>query len=450
MSSDFDLESRLNELDERVRSAASFTLYVANPRHHVSRMLLGLSPRALGSLLRDVHASARTEDPQDSDLSTFIARRLLDDTSVSASELSVDQMRTVLAVINGEDAAGVATVLAMCLVNDAYGASDDVESVLRQALTARVVLPEHGAAMLASCDFSFSQLNHAQVLPHELDSEYNTLGLLHGPTGEEADDYYSFIGDDEDFEIDYRYDSYDDDDFPERRLHKEIQRDPFLRQMILSFDLLPAFGDTALVVPQNIERLRRLAESLWEPSERVVAAHRSVLPAEQTLERLGIGERPRGLVIPSRQFFTARRAISDAVRLAEQSRDYLLSLSPVGFERFMVSLFRGMGYQVEHTALTRDGGADLLCLRSDHGMPYRIAVEVKRYSPKRPIDVSMVRSFVGANHQFGANQLVFVTTSRYTQPALEFGSQYARGLLLLKEYEAIREWCQEVRRTQGW
>src|SRR5205814_2371791 len=103
-----------------------------------------------------------------------------------------------------------------------------------------------------------------------------------------------------------------------------------------------------------------------------------------------------------------------------------------------------MGYTVELTKTSRDGGVDLVCLRPLHGVPFRLAVEVKRYREDRPISVQMVRSFVGANKQFEADKLVYVTTSSYTAPALDFADKYASQLLHLKDYDQIKEWCHEA------
>ena len=107
-------------------------------------------------------------------------------------------------------------------------------------------------------------------------------------------------------------------------------------------------------------------------------------------------------------------------------------------------MFKAMGYDVELTKATRDGGADLVCLRNQNGIPFRFAVEVKRYKESRPITVGLLRSFVGANEQFHADKLLYVTTSFYTRSALEFADKYASHLLALKDYEHMREWCDEV------
>ena len=137
--------------------------------------------------------------------------------------------------------------------------------------------------------------------------------------------------------------------------------------------------------------------------------------------------------------------MQEAVEKAATDRSSLLNMSPRKFEEFMAYMFSQLGFQVELTKTSRDGGADLICMQSKHGIPFRLAVEVKRYKENRPVTVSLIRAFVGANREFNANHLLFVTTSRYTQPANDYATDYAAHLLSLKDYEQIKEWCGIVR-----
>jgi|GEM_PF-2905570 len=166
-------------------------------------------------------------------------------------------------------------------------------------------------------------------------------------------------------------------------------------------------------------------------------------------QRFGFVETPYGLFVPS---VAAKRIGDDFATLTQKAckdRSTLLSLSSREFEQFISDIFRALGYQVELTKATRDGGADLVCLRVQDGIPFRLAVEVKRYREDRPISVQLIRSFVGANKQFEANKLIYITTSSYTKPAIEFADAYAPHLLSLKSFEQIHEWCEEVGR-QSW
>ena len=129
--------------------------------------------------------------------------------------------------------------------------------------------------------------------------------------------------------------------------------------------------------------------------------------------------------------------------MAHDARDLVFAMSPREFEEFMGNVFSELEFDVELTMTTRDGGADLICTKSLHGIPIRIAVEVKRYRDK-PIGVNLVRAFVGSNSKFRANRLLYVTTSRYTKSASDFADQYAAHILTLRDYDQITEWCQEL------
>ena len=152
---------------------------------------------------------------------------------------------------------------------------------------------------------------------------------------------------------------------------------------------------------------------------------------------------PTGIFIPTRNRIVLSGTLRKALLAAERDRDSLLNMSSRRFEQFMADIFKMLGFEVELTLATRDGGADILCLKDLHGVPFRLAVEVKRFKPSRKIDVSLVRSFVGANKKFHANRLLYVTTSDYTKPAQDYATDYAGHILTLKKYEQIQEWSRE-------
>jgi hypothetical protein len=119
------------------------------------------------------------------------------------------------------------------------------------------------------------------------------------------------------------------------------------------------------------------------------------------------------------------------------------------FEKVLRRIFEGYGYEVQLTATTRDGGVDLVCLARLGSVPIKVAIEAKRYRPDRPISVSLVRQFVGANKQWMANKLVYVTTSRYTKPAWDFFREpTVSSLLELKALPDIIKWANDFSERQ--
>jgi len=163
----------------------------------------------------------------------------------------------------------------------------------------------------------------------------------------------------------------------------------------------------------------------------IKSAHDRLVLLPELCEKYSLEVGDGGFYIPIARQPLVSRSIREVILKAEKDRSSLLSLSPRKFE---VSLSKA----------TRDGGADLVCLKNHHGIPFSMAVEVKRYTNK-PVDVRLVRSFVGSNREFKANRLLFITTSSYTKPAMEYAENYAGHFLSLASYDDIRQWCFDVR-----
>jgi hypothetical protein len=136
-------------------------------------------------------------------------------------------------------------------------------------------------------------------------------------------------------------------------------------------------------------------------------------------------------------------ALDEAIREVRTNAAVLQRLTPRDFERFLQRLFEGLGFDVNLTAATRDGGVDLICVSTRGGIPIKMAVEAKRYAPTRPVDVTLVRSFVGANAQWNANKLLYVTTSSYTRDAVKYTSAIQTNLLELAATPEIMRWANE-------
>ncbi len=95
---------------------------------------------------------------------------------------------------------------------------------------------------------------------------------------------------------------------------------------------------------------------------------------------------------------------------------------PTDFEEYCAYLFRKQGYTAETTPRTNDGGFDI-----DMTDPYgnRCLVECKCYNPSgESVGRDLLQKLVGANAAQGAQRMIFITTSHFTNGAIE----YARSL----------------------
>lgn len=90
-------------------------------------------------------------------------------------------------------------------------------------------------------------------------------------------------------------------------------------------------------------------------------------------------------------------------------------ISPYDFEDFLGKLFRDNGYTISPTKYAGDYGADLI-LKKD-GMV--TVVQVKRYHQDHKVGVQDVNQVIGAAKYYKADQIMIVTTSMLTQPAVE-------------------------------
>lgn len=83
------------------------------------------------------------------------------------------------------------------------------------------------------------------------------------------------------------------------------------------------------------------------------------------------------------------------------------------FERFLVSLFRRLGYRVEHTGRRGDFGADLVVAKDGR----RTVVQAKCWS--KNVGVGAVQEAVAAKGYYKCDDILVVTNRRFTEPALK-------------------------------
>ncbi|MED1202581.1 restriction endonuclease [Heyndrickxia acidicola] len=84
-------------------------------------------------------------------------------------------------------------------------------------------------------------------------------------------------------------------------------------------------------------------------------------------------------------------------------------LTPNGiqFERYLLVLFKQLGYKVQTTPSTNDYGADLVL----DGRDGRIVVQAKRY--KNNVGIKAVQEIVSAKIYYSANRAWVVTNSHF-------------------------------------
>lgn len=90
------------------------------------------------------------------------------------------------------------------------------------------------------------------------------------------------------------------------------------------------------------------------------------------------------------------------------------------FEIVMAEIYSKLGYDVTRTKATRDGGKDLIIRIPEILGDFIYYVECKKYNPKRPIGVGIIRNLVGTVNTDRVNGGILATTSFFTRDVYKF------------------------------
>ncbi len=116
--------------------------------------------------------------------------------------------------------------------------------------------------------------------------------------------------------------------------------------------------------------------------------------------------------------------------------DRILQNSPSFFETLIIDLLVGMGYGGSHRAAakqlgrTGDGGVDGVIDEDRLGLD-RVYVQAKRYARGNSVGRPEVQAFVGSLVGLGATKGVFVTTSTFSQSAMDYARHLAQRVILI-------------------
>jgi len=118
-------------------------------------------------------------------------------------------------------------------------------------------------------------------------------------------------------------------------------------------------------------------------------------------------------------------ALSIRESIIEEILDTILSKTPYEFEKLVVDLLDKMGYgglvkdAGQVTQQSNDGGIDGIIKEDILGLG-RIHIQAKRYKRENTIGRESIQNFVGALAVAQSNKGVFITTSSFSKPALDY------------------------------
>ncbi|NPD27451.1 restriction endonuclease [Corallococcus exiguus] len=116
------------------------------------------------------------------------------------------------------------------------------------------------------------------------------------------------------------------------------------------------------------------------------------------------------------------------------------------FEELVAELFKDMGYDVELTAQTRDGGRDVMALSNDRFGRTLTLIECKHFSRTRKVGVGVVRSLHGVVDGKRATRGIIATTSFFSRDAENFIKESNLDYrLFLSNYNNLVEWVRHYK-----
>lgn len=119
----------------------------------------------------------------------------------------------------------------------------------------------------------------------------------------------------------------------------------------------------------------------------------------------------------------------------------LYELSPRKFEELVASILKDLGFEVELTQATRDGGRDIIAHVKNAVSSYLTYIECKRYSADNKVGVGIVREVIGVHHIRKPTKSIIVTTSFFSRDAIK-EAEKMESQLDLKDFTDIKTWLQ--------
>ena len=123
--------------------------------------------------------------------------------------------------------------------------------------------------------------------------------------------------------------------------------------------------------------------------------------------------------------------------------DQLARLDWRKFEMLVAEVLQAQGFEAELGPGRGDGGVDIRLLQRDPIGDVLTLVQVKRYDHKRPIGLQAVQALHGVKEAEGADNSMFVTTSRCLKSAKDFASRDNVKMAMYVS-EDVRKWCADA------
>lgn len=175
--------------------------------------------------------------------------------------------------------------------------------------------------------------------------------------------------------------------------------------------------------------------SLTNRDEAYSLAYASMLELENQLviETNLFKETENLLEVPNLELITVDNLIQDYFK---NHPEEIYKLSSRKFEELIACIIQDMGYEVELTQATRDGGRDIIARIRTGLSVFLTHIECKKYNPDNKVGVKIIREVTGVHHLRNADKSVIITSSYFTKSAIE-EAQKAESYLTLHDFNNL-------------
>lgn len=120
----------------------------------------------------------------------------------------------------------------------------------------------------------------------------------------------------------------------------------------------------------------------------------------------------------------------------------LYDLNPRKFEELIASILKDLGFDIELTKATRDGGRDIIAIIKKGITNYVTYIECKRYDITNKVGVGIIREVIGVHTLRKPEKSIIVTTSFFTKNAIQEAKLFDNKLEL-KDYNDLKSLLQK-------
>ena len=216
-----------------------------------------------------------------------------------------------------------------------------------------------------------------------------------------------------------------------------------LQEMIRSLETIKEFSSFGMAYQAGKNAILNQSMALSEFSKKItklnipkldidldlVHIHDEDVSEEEQAEEAEVSEKiiseillpeSKKIITPDSPIITVAPINDEVLRYLKENPEEWFKLTGGQFEMVMQEIYSRLGYQVERTKATRDGGKDLIIRKNEPVGDLIYYVECKKYAPNRPIGVGIVREFKCTIDTDSVNGGIIATTSHFAKGARNF------------------------------